>query len=68
MSITAGLHVPVILLEDDKGNTGTTPFAQIVRLVPKLNTGVIFGFTVTANVVEVAHCPLVGVKVYVPEF
>jgi hypothetical protein len=30
-----------------------------------VNVGVILGFTVIINVVEVAHCPLVGVNVYV---
>ena len=28
-----------------------------------LNVGVIFGFTTIVNVVVVAHCPAVGVKV-----
>jgi hypothetical protein len=27
------------------------------------NVGVIFGFTVIVKVVEVAHCPTVGVKI-----
>ncbi len=62
----AGLHVPVIPLLDVVGNAGTTPPLQIVRVVPKLNVGVIFGFTVTINVVDVAHSPAFGVKVYVP--
>ena len=31
-----------------------------------VNVGVIFALTVTVNVVVVAHCPAVGVKVYVP--
>ena len=44
------------------------PPAQMVRLVPKLNVGVTFGFTVTVNVVVVAHNPAVGVNVYTPEF
>ena len=44
------------------------PPAQMVRLVPKLNVGVTFGFTVTVNVVVVAHNPVVGVNVYTPEF
>jgi hypothetical protein len=34
----------------------------MVRLVPKLNVGVMFGETITVNVVVVAHCPAVGVK------
>jgi hypothetical protein len=37
------------------GNSGTAPPAQTVRLVPKLNVGVILGLTVTANDVDVAH-------------
>ena len=60
--------MPVIPLSDELGNTGTVPPAQIVSAVPKLNVGVIFGFTVTANVVVVAHNPAVGVNVYVTEF
>ena len=31
----------------------------------EVNVGVIFGFTVIVIVVIVAHCPAVGVKVYV---
>jgi hypothetical protein len=31
------------------GKVGTTPPAQIVELVPKLNVGVIFGLTVTVK-------------------
>ena len=54
-------------LSDVVGNDGTVPPAQIVRLVPKLNVGAIFGFTVTVSVVVVAHNPAVGVNVYVPE-
>jgi hypothetical protein len=40
----------------------------MVNEVPKLNVGVMFGFTVTVNVAVVAHCPAVGVNVYVAEF
>ena len=50
------------------GRVGTDPPAQIIRDVPKLNVGTIFGVTVTVNVTGVAHCGAVGVKVYVPEF
>ena len=53
---------------DVEGNAGTDAPAQIVNVVPKLNVGVIFGFTVTANVAGNAHWPGPGVKVYVPEF
>ena len=68
MLTTVGFHVPFIPFEDVFGKVGTVPPAQIVSDVPKLNVGVIFGFTVTVNVAVVAHCPAVGVKVYVPEF
>lgn len=61
-------HVPVIPLFDVVGNAGTVPPEHIVKVVPKLNVGVMFGFTVTVNVVGNAHCPAVGVNVYTPEF
>ena len=44
------------------------PLVQIVRLVPKLNTGVTVGVTVTENVADVAQNSAPGVNVYVPEF
>ena len=50
------------------GNVGTDPPIQIVSVVPKLNVGVRLGLTVTVNVAVNAHCPAVGVNVYVPEF
>ena len=50
-------------LVDADGNTGTVPPAQMVRDVPKPNAGVMFGSTVTVNVVGVAHKPAVGVNV-----
>jgi hypothetical protein len=62
----AGLHVPVILFVEVFGNTGTVPPEQIARAVPKLNVGVMFGFTVTVNVAGNAHRPAVGVNVYTP--
>ncbi len=65
---TAGLHEPVILFEDDVGTTGPVPPAQMVNSVPKLNVGVMLGFTVMVNVVGVAHSPASGVNVYTPEF
>ena len=58
-----GLHVPFIPFVDVVGRAGTLAPAQIVRLVPKLNTGVTFGFTVTVKDALVAHCPAVGVNV-----
>src|SRR5678815_1499339 len=54
-------------LFDVVGNAGTPAPAQIVSVLPKLNVGIIFGITVTVNVVGLAHCPAVGVNVYVPE-
>ena len=55
-------------LLDVPGSDGTIPFSQTVKDVPKLNVGVMFGATVTVNVVGKAHNPAVGVNVYVPEF
>ena len=63
MSIAEGLHVPVIPFVEVIDNAGTVAPAQIVRFAPKLNVGVIFGLTVTVNVVPVAHWPAFGVKV-----
>jgi hypothetical protein len=68
LSAVAGLHVPAIPFCDVLGSDGTFPPAQIVSVVPKLNVGVIFGLTVTANDAVVAHCPGSGVNVYVPVF
>lgn len=50
-------------LSDAVGNEGTLEPAHIVNEVPKLNVGVMFGFTVTVSEVDVAHCPAVGVNV-----
>ena len=55
--------MPVMPFVDEAGNVGTVPLVQTDKDVPKLNVGVIFGFTVTANVVVVAHNPAVGVNV-----
>lgn len=55
--------MPVIPFVDVAGNAGTVSPAQIVKLVPKLNVGEMFGLTVTVNVVAVAHSPAVGVNV-----
>ena len=68
LSTEAGLHVPVIPFCDVAGNEGTAPPLQILKDVPKAKVGVMLGATVTVNEIELAHCPLVGVKVYVPEF
>ena len=63
MLTVAGLQVPVMPFDEVFGNAGTPPPEQIVSAVPNENEGVTFGFTVTANVAVVAHCPAVGVKV-----
>jgi hypothetical protein len=62
-STTAGFHEPVMLLSEVAGNAGTDPPLQIVSELPKLNVGIMVGFTVTVKVVVVAHCPLAGVNV-----
>jgi hypothetical protein len=68
LSTTDGTHIPDIPFVEVGGNTGTIPPLQITRLVPKLNVGIIFGLTVTANVAFDEHWPASGVNVYVPEF
>lgn len=68
LSITEGLHVPVIPFDDVFTSVGTVPPEQMESDVPKLNVGVTIGLTVTVNDAVVAHCPAAGVKVYVPEF
>ena len=55
-------------MSDVFGNVGTVAPAQIDKPAPKLNVGVIFGFTVKLNEVVVAHRPASGVNVYEPEF
>ncbi len=55
MSTDEGLQVPVMPLVDVVGNDGTVSPAQIVRLVPKLNVGVVLGVTVTVMVVGILH-------------
>jgi hypothetical protein len=60
---SAGDHEPVIPLVDVVG--------KAVRVAPEqigataLKVGVMFGLTVIVNVAVVAHCPAVGVNVYV---
>jgi hypothetical protein len=63
LSTTEGLHVPVMLLSDVVGNAGTDPPSQMVSELPNENVGVIFGVTLTVNVVVKAHCPAAGVNV-----
>jgi hypothetical protein len=53
----------VIPLVDVVDNVGAASPAHMFAVVPKLKTGVIFGFTVTVNVAGVAHCPASGVKI-----
>ena len=61
--LSAGAHVPVIPLFDVVGNAFNVPPEQIGATA--LNVGRIFGLTVMVRVAVVAHCPAVGVKVYV---
>ncbi len=58
-----GFQLPVMPFIDVVGNAGTVLPEQIVSSVPKLNVGVIFGFTVTSKVAVVAHSPAAGVNV-----
>jgi hypothetical protein len=58
----AGAQVPVIPLLDVLGSVNVPPL-QIGATCVK--AGVVRGLTVTVMVVVVAHCPAVGVKVYV---
>ena len=57
----AGVQVPVIPLLDVVGNGDKVASLQIGATA--VNVGVTFGLTVIVNVVVVAHCPTVGVKV-----
>ena len=59
----AGAHVPLIPLVEVVGNGFNAVPEQIGAT--GLNAGVTFWFTVMVNVAEVAHCPAVGVNVYV---
>lgn len=61
----AGFHVPVIKLFDSVGKIGLVKPEQIGAIA--VNVGVTFVATATLIVVPIAHCPVVGVKVYVPE-
>ena len=61
---TAGDHVPVIPLSDVNGNVGAAEPEQIGAMAAKV--GVTLGVIVTSSVVDVAHWPASGVKVYVP--
>jgi hypothetical protein len=57
----AGAQVPVMPLLDVAGNAANAAPEQIGAT--GVNVGVMFGLTVTVNVVVVAHWPAVGVKV-----
>jgi hypothetical protein len=64
LSITAGDHVPVIPFKEVVGKVGAVVPAQKAGIV--LKVGIMVGVTVTLSVAVEAHCPLFGVKVYVP--
>ena len=59
--MSAGDHEPVIPLLDVVGSADKVAPEQIGATA--VNVGVTFGLTVIVNVVVVAHCPAVGVKV-----
>ncbi len=61
--IVAGDQVPLIPLVETVGKDSKASPEQIGPTGAKVGTT--FGFTVIVKVVEVAHCPAVGVKVYV---
>ena len=61
MLTVAGAHVPVIPFVDVAGSVGAVAPEHIAGIAAKV--GVMFGLTVTVNVVVVAHCPADGVKV-----
>jgi hypothetical protein len=61
----AGDHVPVYPLFDVVANVGAVLPEQNAAI--ELNDGVTGAFTVTLILAVLAHCPAVGVKVYVPE-
>ena len=60
---SAGAQVPVIPLLEVVGRAERVAPEQIAAT--GVNVGVMFGLTVMVSVVVVAHCPAVGVKVYV---
>ena len=61
---SAGLQVPLIPLFDVGDKMGLVDPEQIGAIGVKVGT--IFGLTIIVKEVVVAHCPAVGVKVYVP--
>ena len=58
-----GLQLPMIPLVDVEGRTGTLPPEQMVSEVPKANTGVAFGITITLIVAGIPHWFGFGVNV-----
>jgi hypothetical protein len=66
--IVVGFQIPETPFCDVFGNDGIGLPAHIVSEFPKSNTGIALGSTVTENVVPAAHCPGLGVNVYVSEF
>ena len=63
MSTTDGFHVPFTPLVEVDGSAGTVPPAQVVRLAPKLNVGVVRGVTVIVIVIGTLHWLMEGVNV-----
>ena len=63
MLFKAGAHVPEIPLFDVVGNAIRVAPEQIGATAVKV--GITCGLTVIVKVVVVAHCPVLGVKVYV---
>jgi hypothetical protein len=61
--LSAGAQEPVIPLLEVVGNADKVAPEQMGATA--LNVGVMFGLTVIVNVAVVAHCPAVGVNVYV---
>ena len=59
--LSAGAQVPVMPLLEVVGNGFNVAPEQMGATA--VNVGVMFGFTVTVSVVEVAHCPAAGVNV-----
>ena len=60
--MTAGTQVPVIPLVEVVGKSGAVAPEQIDTAVPKLKTGVVFGYTETEYVTGTAHWPGSGVN------
>jgi hypothetical protein len=59
-----GFQIPVIPLFEVVDNIGAKAPLHIAGI--EVNVGVVGAFTVTESVVVDAHCPAVGVNVYVP--